>query len=76
MIISVFYDGAREHKIADFYDKDYACALLKGCLLDAENLEKETLLVFAVRQPTQAVRYTPGNNLTTDFLNNTERGDL
>lgn len=50
MTIGVFLDGNKRDKIADFYDKDYACALLKGVLIDAENLEKDTQLVFSVRQ--------------------------
>ena len=74
MTISVFLDGARKNKIADFYDKEYACALLKGVLMDAENLEKDTQLVFTARQGL-VPKDIPFN--ADDLKNiNTERGDL
>lgn len=49
MIVSVFSDGEKKDKIADFYDCCYPTTFLRGILEEARELEKDTQLTFSCR---------------------------
>lgn len=75
MIVSVFSDGERKDKIAEFYDTNFPCAFLRGVLVEAEELEENRQLMFTVRQNVYEQKpIDEGYN--TEFLKNMERGDL
>lgn len=72
MIVSVFTDGERKDKIAEFYDTNFPCAFLRGVLVEAEELEENRQLMFTVRQNVKPI----DEGYNTEFLKNMERGDL
>lgn len=50
MTISVFEDGEKKNKVAEFYDMNYPCAFLRGILEGAKENETDAQLVFTARQ--------------------------
>lgn len=50
MIITVFEDGEKKNRVAEFYDTKYPCAFLRGVLEEAREDETDAQLVFAARQ--------------------------
>lgn len=50
MIISVFSDGEKKDKIAEFYDTLYPCSFLRGVLEESREEEKDAQLTFSIRQ--------------------------
>ena len=49
MIVSVFSDGEKKDKIAEFYDCQYPTTFLRGVLEEANEDEKDTQLTFSCR---------------------------
>lgn len=49
MIISVFSDGAKKDKVAEFYDCKYPTSFLRGVLEETQEDEEETELTFVCR---------------------------
>lgn len=50
MIISVFSDGNKRDKVAEFYDTKYPTSFLRGILEETKEDEAETQLMFVARQ--------------------------
>lgn len=50
MVISVFSDGTKKDKVAEFYDTSYPCSFLRGVLTETQELEGEAQLMFVARQ--------------------------
>ena len=50
MIISVFTDGEKKDKIAEFTDVKYPTSFLRGLLEESREQEKEVQFMFTVRQ--------------------------
>ena len=49
MIISVYSDGEKHDKVAEFYDTNYPTSFLRGILEETREDEKDAQLVFVVR---------------------------
>lgn len=50
MIVSVFSDGEKKDKVAEFYDTSYPCTFLRGLLVETQEQENESQLMFVARQ--------------------------
>ena len=57
MIISVFADGEKRDKIAEFYDVDYPTSFLRGILIEAINSCKDAELTITCRQDARKTQY-------------------
>lgn len=46
MIVSVYSDGLKQDKIAEFYDTEFPCLFMRGLLIQAQELEKDIEVTF------------------------------
>ena len=46
MIVSAFSDGSKHDKIAEFHDTVFPCLVMRGILIQAQELEKDIEITF------------------------------